>query len=285
MQYVIMDLEWNNTYGKKIKNYFNEIIEIGAVKLDGKLEIIETFSTLIKAQVTKKLRTNTKEITHITNNDIRNGIPFSKAMSTFKKWLGEDDTVIITWGDGDIRVLIDNFKYFGMGNTIPFIKYYMDLQRYFQRIKGTSKSQQIGLKSAADMLEIKDSGALHRALDDSILSAKCFKKIIEDEIINEYILVCDDDFYSRLSFKNKIISSIKNPLIDKSYLSYKCEICGTPAKQKTPWKFSNQFFRSEYYCANCDRLVRVNVKFKKYYDRTEVCRIVKEIPAEDKLPN
>ena len=34
MQFIIMDLEWNNAYCKKLKGYINEIIEFGACKVD-----------------------------------------------------------------------------------------------------------------------------------------------------------------------------------------------------------------------------------------------------------
>ena len=35
MNYIIMDLEWNNAYMKSAQKFVNEIIEIGAVKLEG----------------------------------------------------------------------------------------------------------------------------------------------------------------------------------------------------------------------------------------------------------
>ena len=40
MQFIVMDLEWNNTYAKKANGYINEIIEIGAVKLDEDIETV-----------------------------------------------------------------------------------------------------------------------------------------------------------------------------------------------------------------------------------------------------
>ena len=44
MQFIVMDLEWNNTYAKKANGYINEIVEIGEVKLDKDLEMVDTFS-------------------------------------------------------------------------------------------------------------------------------------------------------------------------------------------------------------------------------------------------
>lgn len=282
MQFIALDLEWNNVYGKKIHGFFNEIIEFGAVKIDENGVMYDEFTCLINTQVGKKLRANTKEITHITNDEIKTGILFPKAVSAFKKWVGTEESVIMTWGDGDVRVLIDNCKYFGCGDKIPFLTEYMDLQRYFQRVKGTSKSQQVGLSAAAEMLGICEDGySLHRALDDSKLAAKCFDAIREDNIINDYIKKCDDEFYSRITFKNKVISSIKNPLVDKSYLNCVCKTCGEQAEPVTNWKYSNQYFRAKYYCKKCNTAYLVNVRFKKLYDRTEVRKIVKPVEEDE----
>ena len=43
MDFIIMDLEWNNTYARKTKGFINEIIEIGAVKLDENLNFKDKF--------------------------------------------------------------------------------------------------------------------------------------------------------------------------------------------------------------------------------------------------
>lgn len=279
MQFIIFDLEWNNVYGKKIKSFFNEIIEIGAVKLDENLKITDEFSCLIKAQVGKTLRSNTKAITHLTNDDLKNGVTFPKAVSMFKKWIGDDEnTVSLSWGDGDVRTLIDNGKYFGIGETVDYLKNYADLQKFFQRIMGTGSKQQIGLKSAAEMLSLScDNIALHRALDDSRLSAMCFERIYDKKILEEYTYECNAEFYKRLRYKVKVISFIKNPLVDKSYLSYRCEKCGGKAKQLTNWKYSNQYFRSNYYCPKCDYAVTVMVRFRKTYEGTEIKKLIKPL--------
>ena len=48
MNFIIFDLEWNNAYNYKLKRGMNEIIEIGAVKLDENLDVVDTFKQLIK---------------------------------------------------------------------------------------------------------------------------------------------------------------------------------------------------------------------------------------------
>ena len=55
MNFVILDLEWNPSYSKKLKGFINEIIEFGAIKVNSDLEIIDTFSALVRPQIGKKL--------------------------------------------------------------------------------------------------------------------------------------------------------------------------------------------------------------------------------------
>ena len=67
MNYIIMDLEWNNSFNKATQKFMNEIIEIGAIKLDDELNQVDTFSELIKPVVSKKLRSRIKTLTNISN--------------------------------------------------------------------------------------------------------------------------------------------------------------------------------------------------------------------------
>ena len=53
--YVILDLEWNGTYSRRIKGFINEIIEFGAVKVDESLDILDTYEALVRPQVGKKI--------------------------------------------------------------------------------------------------------------------------------------------------------------------------------------------------------------------------------------
>lgn len=275
MQFIVLDLEWNNTYAKKAKGYINEIIEIGAVKLDNELENVDTFSCIIRSQIGKKLRGSVKRLTHLTNDDIDSGMPFTKAFSMFRKWIGNEETVIFTWGDGDVRVLLENFKYLNGIKVIPFLEKYCDLQRVFQRINGSTKGQQTGLLNAAQMLEIDPEMYIHhRALGDSMLTADILKKLLVDGKLFPEIVECNDDFYAKLLYKAKVIRNIDNPLVDKKRLCHVCETCGTSCNQLTAWKFHCQFFRANFHCPECDLTYSVGVRFKKLYDKVEFRKIV-----------
>lgn len=272
-----MDLEWNNAYMKSTQKFVNEIIEIGAVKLNEQLEIVDTYSELIKPTVSKKLRTRIKDLTHITNEDVFGGKPFKEAISLLEEWVG-DDAIVMTWGDTDIRTMLTNFKCFLKKDKIDFIKQYVDLQRYCQCFIDMENVQQAGLSYAADCLEIDaEKYPHHRALDDSFLSAECFKKVYNKEKLNEFIKICDADFYARLAFKPYIIKSKNDPLIDKNLFNCYCDICGGKVEILKKWKFMNQSFRGVFYCTNCDREFRVNLRIKKFYDRLDIKRNYSEI--------
>lgn len=272
-----MDLEWNNAYMKSTQKFVNEIIEIGAVKLNEQLEIVDTYSELIKPTVSKKLRTRIKDLTHITNEDVFGGKPFKEAITLLEKWVG-DDAIVMTWGDTDIRTMLTNFKCFLKKDKIGFIKQYVDLQRYCQCFIDMENVQQAGLSYAAECLKIDaEKYPHHRALDDSLLSAECFKKVYNKEKLNEFIKICDADFYARLAFKPYVIRSKNDPLIDKNLFNCYCDICGGKVEILKKWKFMNQSFRGVFYCTNCDREFRVNLRIKKFYDRLDIKRNYSEI--------
>ena len=72
--YVILDLEWNGTYSRRIKGFINEIIEFGAVKVDESLNILDTYEALVRPQVGKKISGKIRTLTSITNEELEGGL-------------------------------------------------------------------------------------------------------------------------------------------------------------------------------------------------------------------
>lgn len=278
MFYVIMDLEWNNSYNKIKKCFVNEILEIGAVLVDEHLDVIDTYSVIIKSQLIKKLSGRVKNLTHITNEDMRMGISFHRAFAEFEKWIGNRDCVFLSWGNSDIRVLVDNFDMFCGTKKVPFLTQYVDLQKYCQEFIVNVGTQQIGLVNAATEMGIDVSNCnFHRALEDSLLGLRCLKKCYNREHLHNLAVICDDAFYKKLSFKATYITNINNPKIDKSKMKCDCDLCSAPMKRMSDWKCINQSFSAIFLCKNCERLVTYHVKFKEYYDRIDVKTNVTEM--------
>lgn len=285
MYYVIMDLEWNNSYNKKLKSFFNEIIEIGAVMIDEDLDVVDTFSVLIKSQLSTKLSGRVKNLTHISNEDMYGGISISKAISDFSKWVEGKDCVFMSWGNGDIRVMLDNLHFFCDIDGIPFISKYADLQKYCQTQLKLSNSQQIGLSAAATLFGIDVSEySTHRALDDSLLSWRCFRKCYNADALSSFIFTCDPDFYKRLLFKAKYITNINDERIDRSKMVCFCDDCRKRMRKVSEWKLVNQSFRALFFCKNCNSYNMFTVKFKEFFDHVDVKTKKTKVTEEEKNP-
>lgn len=286
MYYVIMDLEWNNSYNKLKKCFVNEILEIGAVMVNEELEVIDTFSVIIRSQLIKKLSGRVKNLTHITNEDMSSGVSFQKAIADFSKWISSRSCVFLSWGNSDIRVLVDNFSMFCGVTGIPFLTQYVDLQKYCQGYIVSAGNQQIGLVNAAVEMGIDVSDCnFHRALEDSLLGLRCLKKCYDREQLLNMAVMCDRAFYQKLLFKATFITNMNNPKIDRSKLRCICGECNKPMKRMSDWKTVNQSFSALFFCKQCERLVRYSVKFKEYYDRIDIKTTVNEIKKTDDPDN
>ena len=76
MQYVVLDLEWNQptsyssyAYKEVGGKLMFELIQIGAVKVDEYLNVIDSFSQFIRPVHYTKLNPRIRRITHIEQKD------------------------------------------------------------------------------------------------------------------------------------------------------------------------------------------------------------------------
>ncbi len=277
MEYIILDNEWITTYYKIGSRSFNELIEIGAVKLDENLKEISRFTALIRSTFTKKLSSRFQRLTNITTEEMqKNGMTFDQAVDLYTEWAG-NDAVTMTWSNSDLYVLLDNFKLRRNLGSVPFIGMYADLQKYAQSemiATGHTITSQISVANAALSLAIPIDGiGLHRALDDSLLCAEILRKVFNKKRFNNFVTDTKaSDFYDRLTFKAYIIKDIESPLINRQKLEFVCDKCKSNATRLTPWVFKGQSFRAEFCCRKCSYRFMGRVSFKKYYDRVVVKR-------------
>ncbi len=284
MRYVILDLEWNGSYSKRIHKFVNEIIEFGAVKVDSELQIIDTFSVLITPQIGKKLSSKVRALTKITNEELTNkGISFMEAVEQFTEF--SKDSVLLTWGTSDIHALIENYNYYTDDIHLPFLNKYCDLQVYCESCLGLHNAAcQLGLSTCADKIGITFSEEeQHRAFFDSLLSLKCMSHFIKDYPLDNFIKDAQQQaFYDRMLFKTHFITDFNSADIDKSQLNFDCDVCGTNAKRIKQWKLHNKSFISEFSCPQCSRNFLGRVSFKKKYDGVTVNKkIVEKKPKEN----
>jgi len=267
MKYIIIDLEWNGAPLYKTGGYFNEIIEIGAVRLDEELRQIDTFQALVQPKIHKKLTGRVKRLTHISNDEVRNARRFKETYRDFQNWLGSEENCVLTWGSGDILVLLENFEQLGIKNGISSIHNYCDAQAICQRALDIDSSKQPGLSAVAEQLGIECGDMeMHRALDDSIVSAECLRRAWKQELFDELRSRVDEEFIRRITFKTVIISDIKNPLIDRNLFRQRCPECGSRMRRTGAITSRNRGFSVDYHCSKCNADYVGRHQFKLKYE-------------------
>ncbi|WP_411677050.1 exonuclease domain-containing protein [Caproicibacter sp.] len=284
MKFVILDLEWNGAYSRRLKGFMNEIIECGAVKVDEKFHILDTFEMFIRPQVGKKISGKISDLTSITNEDLADGPQFLQVVSRFRRWTG--DAVVMTWGTSDILALIENYRYFCGNRRIPFLKQYVNLQAYCERCLSYDRTKQMGLSTAAQLLEIDDSDLdHHRALADSMLSLRCFQRLYNPEKLKPFLQDAEtEEFYNRMEFRTVTVCDLNHPQIKASDLAFCCDLCGRRARRSGKWQLRNKSFRAPFICKHCGHRFYGRVQFKLKYEGMIVKKAVLPFQEEPKSP-
>jgi len=278
MQYIVIDLEWNGSYSKKAHGYFNEIIEVGAVKVNERMQILDEFRAAIKPVVSKKLSSIVTDLTNITAEELEDGTTFAGMMRQLSRWIGSEPSTVLTWSTTDLLVLMENCRFFYGQQEIPFLKNYMDFQVYAQQQMGVDTSQQLGLARAGELLGIpEDDMSLHRALDDSKLTAAILQKVYDADSFSAAILPVDKEFYKRITFKTTIIKDLDDPRVKRSELCFNCPECGQNMKRKGSWRFRSRAFCAEFSCRRCEKKYNGRVQYKLKYEGVEVKKKLNEI--------
>ena len=269
MNYIIFDLEWNNGYDYALHKYINEIIEIGAVKLDDKLNITDTFKQLVIPEHTKKLSSRCKRLTKITIDEIKeNGISFNDAFSQFSRWSGKEDNLFMSWSNSDLYVMSNNFLVNNNNCNISFMKKYCDVQKYCMAfVKKDENNNQIGLSDCAEKLGIEvEVEKLHRALSDCYVAAECFKKVFDAEKLDKYVHECDEAYFERLLFKPYFITDPTSELFNVYRYDLTCPICDGKIKPSDEYAVQNKAFKGAVKCKKCRKSFWVFIRAKKTYD-------------------
>lgn len=282
MYYIIFDLEWSNGYSYKRKGFVNEIIEIGAVKLNENLDIVDDFKQLVKLSETKKLSSRCKNLTNITLEEIKaNGIDFSEALKDFGRWSAGDNNVYMTWSNSDLYALANNCQ-LSLGNpNVSFIKKYCDIQKYCMSFIEKEDNNQVSLANAAEIFNVDiDITKLHRALTDCYVSAECLKAVFDKDKLKKYVHDCEQTYFERLIYKPYLIEKPVSDLFNVYEQQIECPICNCKMHTLKKFEMINKSFRCPTKCDNCNKTFWTTIRAKKTYDEVEV--YIRSIPMNKK---
>lgn len=280
MQYIVLDLEWNQgeETKKRRKGLLFEIIEIGAVKLNDHFEVIDRFSELIRPEVFRRMHGMTQRLTGIRMEELeKNGRPLADVMQEFFAWCGEDYR-FCTWGDLDLTELQRNLEYFGLDNPIPWPVYFYDVQKLY-RLQYGQKKEGKALETAIEELHLEKPEGLpfHRAVADAWYTARVLQRIdmarLGGMISVDYYHLPEnrsEELYLRFETYTKYVSRAfttpEKAMKEKEVLVTRCPVCGRNCKRWIPWFTTHN---RNYLCGcSCQEhgWMRGKIRLKKQYD-------------------
>lgn len=176
MNYIIFDLEASCWLGRP-PHGLNEVIEIGAVKVNDYNEVVSIFSKFIKPTVNPILSDFCKRLTSISQEDVDKTRTFPFIIQDFMDWIGiEEDFVLISWGKYDKQQLIQDCELHKLDTE--WLEYHFNLKPAYRALKDLKDEP--GLKKAVKLEGFEFTGIHHRAISDAENTAKIFIKYFKE---------------------------------------------------------------------------------------------------------
>lgn len=266
MNYIVLDLEWNQSntgLEAEVEKLPFEIIEIGAIKLNDEGVMVGEFSELIKPQVYREMHHITSKLIHMQMKELERGKPFAEVAEMFLQWCGPEEYQFCTWGSLDLTELQRNMKFYNMTPMSEGPITFLDVQKLFSIAYEDRKSRR-ALEYAIDFLKMEKDIPFHRAFSDAYYTAGILTRILleKPEVLQN---ISYDVFHPPISRDKEIKTQFDTYMkyisrqfadkteafADKEVLSSKCYICHRNLRKKIKWFSING---RNYYCvAYCEK--------------------------------
>ncbi|MCD8326619.1 MAG: exonuclease domain-containing protein [Lachnospiraceae bacterium] len=261
MNYIVFDLEWNqsSTKFRENKRLPFEIIEIGAVKLDEQGQYVDGFQSLVRPVVYRHMHNITEKLVHIHEEELQKARYFTEVMRDFLKFCGEE-YIFCTWGNQDVAELQQNMDYYAMTPLSEGPLQFYDVQKLFSLRFDDGKSRK-SLKNCVEFLELEDPEVpFHRAFADAYYTALIFQKVSSEQTLQRisfdtYRLPASrtEEIFWKFDTYTKYISTAfpdKHALLAaKRVTTIRCLYCGQPLRRQMQWFSPNG--KNYYNAGNC----------------------------------
>lgn len=183
---VVLDLEFCQIAKKnksRFTNLYNEIIEIGAVMLDERMNVIDCYQQYVKPQYGVVSERITK-LTGISNDMLEDKKDFESCLEEFLNWMGSDtqDVEICSWSLSDLSQM--RSETYEKGIKRPEVnrlfEHWRDTQEEFSR--GLCFQGIVSLSTAMSAIDMDFSGKVHSALADAYNTAELVKLMADAEL-------------------------------------------------------------------------------------------------------
>jgi len=180
MNYIVLDLEATCWQDRTNANQ-NEIIEIGAVKIDSGGTIISEFEEFIQPSLNPTLSDFCKKLTTIKQSDIDGADEFKKVILKFKNWINLDEPYLLcSWGFYDKKQFIKDCQLHHLDSN--WVEQHISLKHQYATFKKLKRP--IGMGGALKNENIILEGTHHRGIDDARNITKIFIKNLNSWTFN-----------------------------------------------------------------------------------------------------
>lgn len=203
--YVVLDLEMCHIHHEQYNEDWlnNEIIQIGAVLLNEKYEIVNSFMTYVSPQY-GHVDTFINKLTGISDENLKDAPRLKEALDSFFHWMPKD-SILVSWSENDEYQITKelNDKNISIPNCEQYLSKWEDCQELFNSKVDTSKNYK--LSEALRISDIDFESSEHDALVDAKNTAKLFKKLMIEK---------DFKFNNYYISSNEVKRSLYNPFAD-----------------------------------------------------------------------
>lgn len=181
-KYIFVDFEMQPVDHKEHPDEWSiarhEIIEFGAVKLDGNLKEIADFQSYVKPRYSEKIQETVEAMTGITAETVSSAADFSEVLNDFVSWCSSDggEYYVYAWSGADRGQLVHEIALKHISKT-PEISYmlshWLDYQKIFTR--AINRSLAVSLDKAVEACGLDFKGQMHDALWDARNTSNLFR--------------------------------------------------------------------------------------------------------------
>ncbi|HEY3140945.1 MAG TPA: limonene-1,2-epoxide hydrolase family protein [Acidimicrobiales bacterium] len=163
MYLIVVDLEASCWEAAWVRHRM-EIIEIGAVRLDEQLTVVDEFDSFVRPVAIPRLSSFCTKLTTITQAQVDAADTFPDVFARFLAWIGPKPYRLTTWGAFDIGQFRLDCGRHGLLFPEQLAVDHLNLKSKFTKWKGVRR---VGMTEALDLLGLPHTGTHHRGIDDA----------------------------------------------------------------------------------------------------------------------
>lgn len=264
MNYIVLDLEWNQSntgLEEEINRIPFEIIEVGAIKLSDRNVMVSEFNELVKPQIYHEMYHITSKLIHLQMRELERGNPFRDVADRFLHWIGEEPYLFCTWGSLDLMEFQRNLEFYDGKPLSDGPIAYLDVQKLFAIVYEEKKFHR-SLEYAIDFLQIPKNIPFHRAFSDAYYTTQILSYILDAQPeVLQYVsydmyhppknreseIKVQFDTYAK--YISRVFADKAEAFADREVSSSKCYLCHRNLRKRIRWfSVNGRHYYSVAYC-------------------------------------